>query len=255
MSTFHLIADADSNHKLGLLPEGREYLAERFKIFGLTLAVADTSGYNVCPQSTPACRAACVLDNVGNANYPAVKEARKRKTHLLFENPAEFHRLLRLDFAKVDRLAQRDGFTPLFRMDVGSDLGWFRYARDFVDFRFYGYTKVYSRFSKPIPKNMHLTYSWNDLSLQRGVDPGRIFDAGQNVAAVVSTRYKQGKRPSDPLPGIIDLAGYRKRPIDGDLHDWRIPEVDGRGRLIALRFKGSKAAKQEAISSGFCLSV
>lgn len=255
MAKFNLIGDDKSNHKLGLLPDDKRHLTDVFKVFGLSLAPASTSGYNVCPQSTAACRATCVLDNVGNANYPAVKEARIRKTRLMIENPAEFHRLLRADFEKIGRLADRDGFIPLIRLDVASDLGWFRYARDFPEFRFYGYTKVFSRFTKPIPRNMSLTYSWNDKSLERGVDPAVIFDAGQNIAAVVSTRYKRGKRPSDPLPSMIDFFGHRKRPVDGDLHDWRIPELDGRGRLIALRFKGSNADKETAIDAGFCLSV
>ncbi|MAT51446.1 MAG: hypothetical protein CMK32_09720 [Porticoccaceae bacterium] len=191
----------------------------------------------------------------GKAKLPSVQQARQRKTRLLFENPTEFHRLLRLDFERVAHIADRYGFTPLMRMDVGSDLGWFRYARDFPEFRFYGYTKVYSRFSKPIPSNMHLTYSWNELSVARGVDPGRVFDAGQNIAVVVSTLNKHGTRLAGQLPAIVDLCGYRKRPVDGDAHDWRIPELDGRGRLVALRFKGGAAARQKAIRDGFVLSV
>jgi hypothetical protein len=102
---------------------------------------------------------------------------------------------------------------------------------------------------------MHLTYSWNDQSIARGVDPGVIFQAGHNIAAVVSTLNKSGKRPAGKLPGVIDFFGYRKRPVDGDAHDWRIPETDGRGRLVALRFKGSAAARREAIDNGFVIAV
>lgn len=252
--SFNLIAAADSNAKLAKLP-GIEYLDEMFEVFGLSLAAHDVSGFNVCPQSTPACRSFCVLDKVGRANMPNVRDARVRKTRLLFENPTEFHRLLRLDFEKVARLAARDHFTPLMRLDVASDLGWFRYARDFPSFVFYAYTKVASRFTKPIPPNMHLTYSWNELSRSRGVSPQRIFDAGQNVAVVVDTFYGRGQKPNGRLPETLTIDGVTAPVRDGDLHDWRIPHADGRGNYIALRFKGSKAAKREAVKSGFCIAV
>jgi hypothetical protein len=253
--TYHLIAAAESNAKLAKMPAGVDQLDTIFHVFGLSLAAHTVSGFNVCSQSTPACRAACVLDKVGRANMPNVRDARVRKTRLLFENPGEFHRLLRLDFEAVARKAAREGFTPLMRLDVASDLGWFRYARDFPEFRFYGYTKVASRFTKPIPANLQLTYSWNELSVARGVSPRSMFDAGQNVAVVVDAEYGRGRKPNAPLPAELTVAGVTAPVIDGDAHDWRIPELDGRGNYVALRFKGSKAARVEAVDNGFCVAV
>lgn len=248
---FNLIASADSNVKLAKLPNVETL--ESFRVFGLTLAPHTSSGFNVCSMATN-CTKLCVLET-GRGQMPNVKDARIRKTRLLFENPSEFHRLLNLDFQTVARQSEREGFTPLFRLDVASDLGWFRYARDYPSFRFYGYTKVHSRFRKPIPSNMHLTYSWNELSVSRGVNPQTIFQAGHNIAVVVDTVYGRGKRESDPLPETFTLEGVTSRMVDGDVHDWRIPETDGIGNFIGLRFKGSKAKKQDAIASGFCLTV
>jgi hypothetical protein len=39
--------------------------------------------------------------------------------------------------------------------------------------------------------------------------------------------------------------------VDGDIHDIRTPEFDGKSVCVALRGKGSKASKLKAMSHGF----
>ena len=55
----------------------------------LYLAPADLSGVNVCPKSTPECRALC-LNTAGRGAFNMVQAARLRRTHEYLQDKSAF---------------------------------------------------------------------------------------------------------------------------------------------------------------------
>jgi len=100
-----------------------------------------------------------------------------------------------------------------------------------------------------LPKNYHLTFSdserTNDNFLRR------VLENGGNVARVFDVPYHPQSGMLGVLPKTVCVDGLWVRVIDGDLHDVRIPSVDGRGVVIGLRLKGTNKAKKHARKRGF----
>lgn len=189
--------------------------------YGLSLAPADASGFNVCRYSTPACRSGCVA-SAGSGRYRSVTESRKLKTRFLIENPRAFVTLVDHEIShaakKFDNLA--------VRLNTFSDLPWERMIpwifEEHPDVAFYDYTKWPGRTTPP---GYHLTLS----SSERTTDEWIVEQvaAGHNVAVVFEmSRFKE-------LP-----ATHLGIPvIDGDVNDAR--HLDPQGVIVGLRAKGS----------------
>lgn len=195
-----------------------------FLSFILHLAPASLSGYNVCPSASNGCAAAC-LNTAGRGGiFPAIQEARIRKTRWFFEDRETFLAQLVKDIKAGIKLAHKRGLTPVFRLNGTSDIRWENYGiiQQFPDVQFYDYTKLANR--RDLPPNYHLTFSRsesNDLVLP---------NIAHNIAVVFDT--PKGKA----LP-----TTWNGRPvIDGDETDLRF--LDPTGVIVGLRGKG-KARK------------
>ena len=68
-------------------------------IYGLTLAPAGSSGYQLCPWRSPECEAACLGITSGRSKFSNVREARINKTRYLMEHPYDFFRQLYAELA------------------------------------------------------------------------------------------------------------------------------------------------------------
>jgi hypothetical protein len=82
--------------------------------------------------------------------------------------------------------------------------------------------------------------------------------SGCNVSVIFDTEYCPQANRIGELPDYLEFAScnHRRFPIiDGDLHDLRHPRFDGRGRIIGLRFKGSRKRLADAISAGMVVSA
>lgn len=240
----------NSNSKLAKL-SGKKYL-----IAGLTIAPHSLGGVDVCP-SAGACRAVCNLWFAGRTVTEPVRKAMLRRKELMFADPVKFRELLCDDVERFERNAIRKGLLPLLRPNVASDLDYSWLAREFPQVSFYDYTKVRGRLAlakRPNwPTNYHLTYSYSERSHHRTV--GAWLDSGRNVAVVFSTDYNPQHHVIGKLPRTWHVDGCEREVVDGDAHDICLPEVDGRGVIRGLRFKGGRKRMAQAIRAGFVVDV
>ena len=143
--------------------------------FILHLAPADLSGKNTCPKATAGCKAAC-LNTAGRGgmfrkgeNTNTIQKARIRKTVAFFFDREQFMANLVADIRKGIKFAERQGLTPVFRLNGTSDLSWEKYevpvfcTRNifelFPTVQFYDYTKVLGRKVKDIPNYFLIFFS------------------------------------------------------------------------------------------------
>jgi len=252
----------DAGFNIGSLlasPESNPKVAKNAKRGVMTaplhLAPFDLSGYQVCPQASAGCAAAC-LHTAGNPAYMAQKDAsRKVKTQAYFKARDAFLALLCFEIAALVRKAEKAGMQAGVRLNATSDLPWERRAVDvdgksilimdlFAGVEFCDYTKVTKRALAwargAMPVNYHLTFSRTE-----GNDDAvaNVIAEGGNVAVVMSPSvYKL-----TTLAGGMHAWSQNVTVIDGDEHDFR--PVDPKGCVVALKAKGD--AKRD--TSGFVL--
>ena len=207
--------------------------------FILHLAPADLSGKETCPKRTAGCTAAC-LNTAGRGgmfrkgeNTNMIQKARIRKTQMFFEQREEFMDALFIDITKAIKFAEKQGLTPVFRLNGTSDLSWEKYEvidgknifECFPNVQFYDYTKVLGRKVKHLP-NYHLTFSKADGN---DADVAEALMQGMSVVAVY-----------DEIP---------KGTPSADETDLRF--LDPKGIMLGLKAKGR--AKKDY--SGFVIRV
>ena len=219
----------------------------------LYLAPFTLSGTNLCPMAKKAnCIESC-LNTAGRGVMNSVQKGRLRKAALFNNDQQAFMMELAKDIRALIRKAEREGFTPLVRLNGTSDIRWENIS--FVDMenrsygkfghkkitifqlfprlQFYDYTKISNR--KNIPENYDLTYSYSGVEgYQRYVS---IAVANHMRVAVV---FRDRKR----IPArFLDM-----KCIDGDNSDLR--HLDPFGVVVALYAKG----KARRDNSGFVVN-
>jgi hypothetical protein len=208
--------------------------------FGIHLAPAKQSGFNVCPSSSKGCEIAC-LSSAGHGAFSTVQDARNKKTVMFFKDRENFMNQLVKEISAAIKKAEKNEMTPCFRLNLTSDLAWEKIKHHgktimehFPKTIFYDYSAVVSRMSAflsgDFPENYHLTFSRkesNDLAVQA------IMASGGNVAAV--------------FRGALPDSWMGRKVIDSDENDLRF--LDPKGVICGLSTKG-KAKKDK---SGFVL--
>jgi len=190
----------------------------------LYLASGTSSGYNVCPKSTPGCRKAC-LNYVGYGNFEHVQKARIAKTRHFFQNQRHFLNTLVEDIRLLIHEAGQLNAKPAVRLNGTSDILWeritvgpFRNLMEMFPYvQFYDYTKIPNR--QNLPKNYHLTYSFSE---ENEKDHHQARQNGWNVAYVFRNQ----------VPDAFD--GYQV--INGDSDDLRF--LDPKNVIVGLKTKG-----------------
>ena len=119
-------------------------------------------------------------------------------------------------------------------MNGTSDIPWERVKPEiFTEFsriQFYDYTKYRNRLD--LPSNYHLTFSLSETNKPQAL---KVFDGGQNIAAVFNVKKGQ------PLPD--ECWGY---PVfDADLDDERFADPYG---IAGLRAKAQLKKTVRALS-------
>lgn len=210
--------------------------------FILHLAPAKLSGYELCPDRSPACTFLC-LNTAGRGgifkkgeNTNAIQKARIRKTKAFMEERNAFMRELVADIERGIAYARKRDLIPVFRLNGTSDVQWeyvpavrggvyFRSIIEaFPEVQFYDYTKTPNR---QVPSNYDLTFSLSEKN--RGQAELALLQ-GYNVAAVF-----------DAIPETF--MGYPV--LNGDESDLRFK--DARAHIVGLKAKG-RARKDQ---SGF----
>ena len=220
--------------------------------YGLYLAPASTSGYNVCSHSTPECRLGC-LNISGRAGIQEfsgktiIQDCRIKKTKLFYEQPEFFMSWLIADIQAGQRKAIKDGYFFSVRLNCTSDIDWQHVLVDgknifqiFPEVNFYDYTKNANKFNDK-PSNYHLTYSFTgkNESLCK-----KLLKQGHNVAVVFNVK------------NATELPKYfmNHEVINGDLTDARF--LDGNGVIVGLKFKriANRENEKKTLNSVFVVN-
>ena len=225
-STPPMLTAPESQYKLG---------KSKRPTFGLSLAAADMSGYDVCAWRTEACTAVCVLVTAGKGVFPSVRKARVLKTRFLAEHPQAFVTLVWHELRKAVRA--RGGID--FRPNVASDIRWESVAPALLrvrGVRVYDYTKAPAKHREQTA-NYRLTFSVSERP-QSTREALEYLEAGGNAAVVFATIRGHA------LPAT--WHGYDV--LDGDLGDSRVD--DPAGTVVGLRAKGD-ARGTDGSANGF----
>jgi hypothetical protein len=203
----------------------------------LYLAPAKISGYEVCPRRTEGCTKSC-LYTAGMGKFSNVQQARIRRTKMFFEQRDMFLSMLKLDIRILELMAANKGMTAAVRLNGTSDIDWTRFGimEEFPNVRFYDYTKVLNRLSKPLPTNYSLTFS---RSGHNDIECDAAIRMGANVSVVFAISKKS------PMPTTWNGAPV----FDGDDTDARF--LDPKKHVIGLRAKG----KAKYDTSGFVVQL
>jgi hypothetical protein len=213
-----------------------------FITYGIHLAPANLSGFNVCQSATAGCAAAC-LNTAGRGAMSSVQKARVAKTLLFFKEKQNFLSMLWQEIGAAIKSAAKKGMEPCFRLNLTSDLPWEKIRFNgqtvfeaFPSVKFYDYTKIPARMSAflagEMPEKYHLTFSRSETADNQALCLS-FLKSGGNVAMVF--------RKSLPS------AAFGFPVIDGDETDLRF--LDGKGKIVGLKEKGL-AKKDE---TGFVL--
>ena len=226
-----------------------------FRVAGLGLSPYTYGGRgNLCP-SAGACVHTCVLRECGRMVMKNVRAAGERKTNLFFDDRKGFIAQVKSDIKRVTKTSTRRGLKQSIRLNVATDLPFESIDRSiFTDnptVSFYDYTKIAKRAlnAHKLPKNYELTYSYSENS--KNSELIDILEAGNNVAVITDTYYWAGNMAK--IPTSVNIDGKVFKTVDGDLHDYRLKDIDGVGVVVILRGKGGRAKVAAAVNDGFML--
>jgi hypothetical protein len=213
-----------------------------YQTFGIHLAPASLSGFNVCKDASVGCAASC-LNTAGMGAFSNVQLARIEKTKLFFKDKPLFMAQLIKEVSSAIKSARNKNLVSTFRLNLTSDLPWEKIklnGRNLFDMfpqcQFYDYTKSAERMTSflngEMPKNYHLTFSRSETN---GAIAESILKSGGNVAMVFRKHL-----PNQFLGRSV---------VNGDETDLRF--LDPQGVIVGLVEKG-KAKKDD---SGFVISL
>ena len=225
------------------------------KIVGLPLAPSGESGRNVCQHSTEACRQACVTWYAGRKVQAIVRRAMVARTMFFFEFQSAFFGLLRAELGTELVRAQLANEQLYFRPNESSDVPWERFAEFPWLAHCYDYSAILSRVLRSLAWDFdyHLTLSVKETTT--ATQARTVLDNGGNVACVIDTIYNPQSKKYGILPSVVSIGGKEYQTVDGDIHDLRRREIDGTGKVILLRLKGTNKAKQSARELGFAKTI
>ena len=236
------------NHSYKLAKNGK---ISKQHTYGLYLAPAKISGYQVCPNSTKECRLGC-LNTSGRAGIEEfagmtmIKDARIKKTRLFFEHQDFFMEWLITDIKAKKAKAEREGFGFSVRLNCTSDIDWqntkfkgFNIFEIFPDITFYDYTKNVKKFIGKVD-NYHLTLSYTG----RNWDKCKVvLEQGHNVAMVFDVKKET------EIPAMY--KGYEV--VNGDITDYRVD--DAKGIIVGLKWKRIANKENEQLVLNSCFVV
>lgn len=242
------------NDKLRKLPTGEEIINA-----GVSLAPAARAGVgNVCPHATAGCMVGCVLWFAGRTVTAVVRKAAIARTKLYVYFPEVFYARLDKALRALTRKALKLKKRAFCRLNVASDEDHTEVCKRHETISFYDYTKAFERALKYglglLPTNYSLSFSVSEATTfeqalilnQLGVNLVVVFDS-----YYFGPRHRYGYLPETVIFRAPNGSEFTCSVVDGDIHDIRTPEFDGRSVCVALRGKGSKASKLKAISHGF----
>ena len=178
---------------------------------------------------------------------------------LLFNNFRElFAAKLRKELANFAKLCARTGVIPAVRLNVSTDIVFERLLPEiFAEFpmiRFLDYTKALPKHRSALPANYSLCHSFSEKTTAADVEA--IVSAGRNVVIAFDSSYAPSRGLWGALPELVRFTDDTGRDftlpvVNGDRHDLRLPEMDGRGVVVGLHGKSGRSRVDQAIAAGF----
>lgn len=245
-----------ANSKLRKLP-GR---AGRYRAIGLAMAPAAYSGRELCVWRTEGCTASCNGFWSG-MNVTASTRLALIGRALLFNYFREvFAEKLRAELRNFAKLCARLGLIPAVRLNVSTDVVWEKILAgifsEFSTIRFLDYTKALPKHRPQLPANYSLVHSFNERTTTADVES--IVAAGRNVVIAFDSAYAPSRGLWGALPKTVrftDDAGrdFTLPVVNGDRHDLRLVDMDGRGVVVGLHGKSGRNRVGRAVESGFMI--
>lgn len=245
-----------ANSKLRKLP-GR---AGRYRAIGLAMAPAAYSGKDLCAWRTDGCTAACNGFWSGMNVTSSTRLALIGRAILFNWYREVFFAKLRGELKNFAKLCSRLHVRPAVRLNVSTDIVYERlFAEVFPEFPetcFLDYTKALPRHRPTLPANYQLCHSFNEKTTT--ADVADIVAAGRNVVIAFDSAYAPSRGLWGALPKTVrftDSAGrdFTLPVVNGDRHDLRLADMDGRGVVVGLHGKSGRNRVGNAVSSGFML--
>ena len=124
---------------------------------------------------------------------------------------------------------------------------------------FYDYTKdeekaaAYGR--GELPQNYHVSYSVSERTTF--ATARELNTLGVNLVVVFDSHYFGPLHRFGIVPSSVQFISrttgesFTVDTVDGDIHDLRTPEFDGRGVVVALRAKSGAKLRARAVELGF----
>jgi hypothetical protein len=220
------------------------------------MAPHDVAGAgNLCPKASEGCKALClglwsgqagmVKSNTDEgAQGNSVRQSRTDKARRFMSDRAGYMRDIVRSIELAQAKAKKARRKLAVRLNGSTDIAWegiacernghryFNVMSAFPELQFVDYTKIASRFNRPLPPNYDLTFSRSESNESECLD---VLAKGRNVAIVFGDKDQP-----------VTWNGFRV--IDGDQHDLR--HLDPKGVVVGLTPKGAKAKRDR---SGFVL--
>ena len=180
---------------------------------------------NVCPHSTPGCRATCLADS-GRLGMSPAKRAMLARTALFNADESAFWQLAADEIARHRERVARNGKRLVVRVDGTSQVNveerapWLLDKFPDVIFQDYAKGPYVTGWSRP---NRYV------------VSSGTERDTADSIAGRGNVVFPVDLPAGAPLPPT-----YMGRPVvDGDLHDLRILDPQGEN-VVMVRVKGHR---------------
>lgn len=245
-----------ANSKLQKLP-GR---AGRYRAIGLAMAPAALSGKELCAWRTAGCTEACNGFWSGMNVTVSTRLALIGRAILFNWFRDLFVEKLRNELRNFAKLCARTGVRPAVRLNVSTDIVWERLLAalfdEFPAINFLDYTKALPKHREKLPANYQLCHSFNERTTAADVEA--IVSAGRNVVIAFDSAYAPSRGLWGALPRTVrftDETGrdFTLRVVNGDRHDLRLADMDGRGVVVGLHGKSGRRRVEASVSSGFML--
>lgn len=244
-----------ANSKLRKLP-GR---AGRYRAIGLAMAPAQYSGKELCAWRG-VCTDACNGFWSGMNVTVSTRLALIGRALLWNYFRDLFAVKLRKELANFAKLCSRTSVRPAVRLNVSTDIVYERLLADifgeFPGINFLDYTKALPKHRPTLPANYQLVHSFNEKTTS--ADVADILAAGRNVVIAFNSAYAPSRGLWGALPKIVRFknpAGldFTVPVVNGDRHDLRLHEMDGRGVVIGLHGKSGRNRVEKAVEAGFMI--